>query len=260
LDIIKDIVYLSSLHKELSLNPEEIKKTLLNYKEKFLGAKQKSHSFIGLIRTKDSDSGAGEEGGYDPVADDGRTRGGGGAESIPNPSSAASREESVSNLIGDFKKVLDELSLDPQYRIGLLAFCMKFGLNCSPSNGKANSIDGIRNIITYMTTTGGIKGASKQHTCAGRFMSLGVPGMETAEKIAKQMTSVVPFPENPTQKWASYQQGIFDKMNKVIEKICEKVKAISDNRSAGTLAQPAAIDTRFDASRPSPLSRFRKPV
>jgi hypothetical protein len=260
LEIIKHIVYLSSLHKELSLNPEEIKKTLLNYKDKFLGAKQKSHSFIGLIRTKDSDSGAGEEGGYDPVADDGRTRGGGGAESIPNPSSAASRDESVSNLIGDFKKVLDELSLDPQYRIGLLAFCMKFGLNCSPSNGKANSIDGIRNIITYMTTTGGIKGASKQHTCAGRFMSLGVPGMETAEKIAKQMTSVVPFPENPTQKWASYQQGIFDKMNKVIEKICEKVKAISDSRSAGTLAQPAAIDTRFDASRPSPLSRFRKPV
>ena len=260
LDIINHIVYLHSLHKEeLSLNPDKIKNTLLNYKEKFLGAKHKSHSFIGLIRTKDSDS-AGEEGGYDPVADDGRTRGGGGAESIPNPSSAASRGESVSNLIGDLKKVLDELSLDPQYRIGLLAFCMKFGLNCSPLNGKANSIDGIRNIITYMTTTGGIKGADKQHTCLGRLMSLGAPGMETADKIAKQMTSIIPFPERPGQQWHSYQGGIRDKMNKVIEKICEKAKVISDSRRAGALAQPAAIDTRFDDSRPSPLSRFRKSV
>jgi hypothetical protein len=260
LDIIEHIIYLHSLHKELSLNPDEIKKTLLNYKEKFLGVKHKSHSFIGLIRTKDSDSGVGEEGGYDPVADDGRTRGGGGAESIPSPASAASRSESVSNLIDDLKKALGELSLDPQYRIGLLAFCIKFGLNCSPSNGKTNSVDGIRNIITYMTTTGAIRGASKQHTCAGRLMSLGIPGMETSEKIAKQMTSIVPFPENPTQKWPSYQQGILDKLNIVVEKICEKIKASADRRSAGTLVKPAAIDTRFDASRSSPLSRFRKPV
>jgi hypothetical protein len=272
--IIQDIVYLSSRYpQELSLDPNKIKTTLLNYKDKFLGAKQKSHSFIGLIRTKDSDSGVGEEGGYDPVADDGLTRGGGGAESIPNPSSAASRQESVSNLIGDLKKVLDELSLDPQYRIGLLAFCMKFGLNCSPSNGKANSIDGIRNIITYMTTTGGIKGASKQHTCVGRLMSLGAEGMDTADKIARQMTSIIPFPENPTQNWHSYQGGIRDKMNKVIEEICKRMKAISDSRIEDASAQPAATNTRFDASRPvritsrgfdasrpSPLSRFRKPV
>lgn len=258
LDIIQHIVYLQSLHKEeLSLNPDEIKKTLLNYKEKFLGAKTKSHSYIGLIRTKDSDSGDRD---YDPVADDGRTRGGGGAQSISSPSSAVSRGESVSNLIDDLKKALDELSLDPKNRIGLLAFCIKFGLNCSPLNGKANSIDGIRNIITYMTSTGSVKGADKQHTCVGRLMSLGVPGMETVEKIAKQMTSIIPFPENPTQNWHSYQGGIRDKLMKVIEKICEKVKTISDTRSASTLAQPASINTRFDASRPSPLSRFRKPV
>jgi len=259
--IIQDIVYLSSRYpQELSLDPNKIKTTLLNYKDKFLGAKQKSHSFIGLIRTKDSDSGVGEEGGYDPVADDGRTRGGGGAESIPNPSSAASREESVSNLIGDLKKVLDELSLYPKYRIGLLAFCIKFGLNCSPLNGKTNSIDGIRKIITYYTSTGEIKGADKQHTCVGRLMSLGAEGMDTADKIARQMTSIIPFPERLGQEWHSYQGGIRDKMNKVIEQICKKVKAISDSRSAGTLDQPAAINTRFDASRPSPLSRFRKPV
>jgi hypothetical protein len=128
-------------------------------------------------------------------------------------------------------------------------------------------MDGITNIVTYFTGSGDIKGKKKQGDSLGRLNSMGVEGLDTAEAIAKQMTGLVPMEPDPSKteedNFHNYSQNIWGHLKNVMNKVINllpvhRIRRIQRQRAAA-VARPA-IDTRFDASRPSPLSRFRKPV
>jgi hypothetical protein len=278
LEIIQHILFLQSRHSDkLSLDPNKIKETLENYKIQFLRAKRQGYSYLGLIRTKDSDSG---EGDYDPVADDGKTRGEAGSQSFSNPAmAAASAEDDKSKIIQDLRSVLEELArTNPD---GALAVCIKFGLNCS-ENGRVNSMAGFADIVTHMTASGTKGGEEKEgEECLSRMNAMGIQGTDSVKNIAIRMAKdkgmnhfFVPgqdaiSPEQ-TKAFFSFQETIRLKLKNALKYICEqlplhRLRRIQREKAASVTSGPTiksnpAINTRFDASRQAPLSRFRKQV
>jgi len=257
-EIMQHIEFLHTRYPDLlSMNPSEIIKTLTNYRQMFLSKSRSSPIFAGSMGGDNDEKG----GSWDAAApsDDsdrrlgvgggrGATGDGGIAGRSTNASTIALGSEQRVSLFEKLKSAMMELKArNPSWA---WAVCIKLGLDCD-RDGTVRSVDGLTRMAVGSTD-------SKNLDCYKQLSSIGISPKAVAEEISKFM----PTKEATVNNWiVGGLKFICDKMKSMIQDT-QPEPEIDDTPKFSAPPKPLPVasspKTGFDASRQSPLSRFRK--
>jgi hypothetical protein len=238
-EIIEAIVSKQSAYPDmLSLDPDKMLQTLFNFRRFFVKKSASGPSMMGSEDSEGKSTGLEQSASFQAYRRGASNRpdeglsGGGAAGSV------AAGNNTRRIIIEKLAEVMNNLKI--KNSTWALAVCLKFGLGCH-ADGSITSPENLLNAGILRTKGGQVKGANKLG-CRNQLDAIGLTTIEVQKKLDKLGLEV----------------GASNALQKGLEFVCSELQKLLMPALQGTPASSTSPNTRFDASKPSPLSGMMK--